>query len=227
MRDALQGLTTRGRSLRRRRARRPGRPSGARPARTCCGSAVLLLALPLVSARGRGRGRATGCRPAAGCGSAAHRRRPGDARSPCGWTTSPGCRPGCCSSRTRCPTCSGPGPGSCSTGSSRAAAARSPTPCAPTCAAGSAVGPLPIRLTDPFGMCELHPLVHQPRHPGGHPAGAGRCRRCRSPASGPAAARAGAGRWPAPARTTPAPASTATATTCAGCTGAPPPGSAS
>jgi len=44
--------------------------------------------------------------------------------SPCGWRTSPGCPPGCCWSRTRCPTCSGQGPGSCWTGSSRAAAAR-------------------------------------------------------------------------------------------------------
>ena len=48
-----------------------------------------------------------------------------------------------------------------------------------------------------------------------------------SAASGPAAARAGPGRSPAPARTTSPPASTATATTCAGCTGAPPRGSAS
>ena len=86
------------------------------------------------------------------------------------------------------------------------------------------LGPLPLRLTDPFGMCELtrsftarDTLIVTPRVRAA-------ARRCRWAASGRAAARAGRGRWPRPARTTWRPASTATATTCAGCTGAPPRG---
>ena len=88
------------------------------------------------------------------------------------------------------------------------------------------LGPLSIRLTDPFGMCELTrsfssrdtlvvtpPVQALPSVPlAGEWTGSGESR------SAP---------WPAPARTTRAPASTARATTCAGCTGARPRGSAS
>ncbi len=67
-------------------------------------------------------------------------------------------------------------------------------------------------------------LVQQPGHPGRHPGGAVAAVGPALRASGRAAARAGPGRWPAPVRTTPASGSTARATTCAGCTGARRPG---
>ena len=89
------------------------------------------------------------------------------------------------------------------------------------------IGPLVVRLTDPFGLCELtrsftavDPLTVVP-------AGRRRCPASAWPASTPAAATAAPARWPCTARTTWPPASTATATTCAACTGAPPPASAS
>ena len=81
------------------------------------------------------------------------------------------------------------------------------------------VGPLRLRLTDPFGMCELtrsftatDPLVVVPRTV---PAD----RRPRRVASGPAPVSRWRAARPPAARTTSPPGSTATATTCAGCTG--------
>ena len=154
VRDALQGLTTRGRSF------------------VAAGLAVLVAAVGDLAegpAAGRRsccsrcrwsapwswRGPATGCPPRRRLGVGAHRRRPGDVGDAAAGQHLPAADRACCWSRTTCPTSSAPGRGSSSTGSSRAAGARSPTPCAPTCAGATTLGPLSIRLTDPFGMCEL------------------------------------------------------------------------
>ena len=64
-------------------------------------------------------------------------------------------------------------------------------------------------------------------HPHRHSGRLSGCRRRSSRASGPAAARAGPARWRARARTTRRPANTARATTCGECTGVPPHDSAS
>ena len=98
---------------------------------------------------------------------------------------------------------------------------------APTSAAATRSARCVVRLTDPFGLCELTRSFTAVDQLTVIPQVVPRCRRSGWPASTPAAARAGPARWPCTARTTPPPASTATATTCAGCTGARPPGSAS
>jgi uncharacterized protein (DUF58 family) len=83
------------------------------------------------------------------------------------------------------------------------------------------VGPLSVRMTDPFGLCELQrsfassdDLVVTPS--------SRRCRASGSAATGPPAASRAHGRSRPAAATTSRRASTGTATTCAGCTGAPP-----
>ena len=88
------------------------------------------------------------------------------------------------------------------------------------------VGPLVVRLTDPFGLCELtrsfpsvdHLIVIPQVH---------RCRWCGWRVSTPAPAKAMPAPSPYTARTTRPPANTGTATTCAGCTGGRPRGPAS
>ena len=40
------------------------------------------------------------------------------------------------------------------------------------------LGPLQLRLSDPFGMCELTRSFSHVRHPHRDPARASRCRRC-------------------------------------------------
>ncbi len=60
------------------------------------------------------------------------------------------------------------------------------------------LGPLQLRLTDPFGMCELTRSFSDARHAHRRARGSSRCRRCgwraRRPATATAAPRAGAGR---------------------------------
>ena len=98
---------------------------------------------------------------------------------------------------------------------------------APTPRGRYRVGPLSVRLADPFGLCELarsfagsDELVVTPAV---QPLPAVRARRRLDRRR----RRHRAGRRPPPAATTRPPASTATATTCARCTGARPPASAS
>ena len=81
------------------------------------------------------------------------------------------------------------------------------------------VGPLTIRLSDPFGMCELVRSFSARDMLVVTPVVAAAALPSPSAATGPGRATAGRGRWPLRARTTSRPASTATATTCAGCTG--------
>ena len=89
------------------------------------------------------------------------------------------------------------------------------------------LGPLQLRLTDPFGMCELtrsfsayDTLTVIPRIEALPPVRLTRRGR-RGTATG------GSARWRWPATTTSSRAATGTATTCAGCTGAPPRATAS
>ncbi len=156
VRTALAGLTTRGRSLPGRRASRP------RSARTSWGKSdllrvgLLLGALP-AGLRGRalphavpGRGQIAKLSPG-GCPRAA--------------------RPGPSARGQRLPaahrSADAPGPGALRARSAprfvldqvepAAVAARCPTGSAPTCAADYPLGPLQLRLTDPFGLCRADP----------------------------------------------------------------------
>ena len=170
-------------------------PCPASPGAAACSSP------PAPSPRRRHRGSASAtccgwpscCRAAAGrllvargAGCAWPRRAPSShpgrrctRRRPCGWTcrTSPGSPPACCWPRTPCPTRWAPGRGSCST--SLAAGA----PGGPLRPAVRVARPLPgrpaaVRLTDPFGLCELTPVVQRDRHADRHARGASGCRRC-------------------------------------------------
>ena len=128
-------------------------------------------------------------------------------------------------SRTACPYVLGARPRFVLDRRRTAHGARSPTPCARRCGAGTPRA-ADAAAVDPFGMCELVRVVHAPGPAGRRPPVACRCPAARRRA-GRAAARAGPGPLASPARTTSRPASTATETSCGGCTGAPPRGAAS
>lgn len=87
------------------------------------------------------------------------------------------------------------------------------------------VGPLVVRMTDPFGLCELTRSFPSTDHLTVIPQVT--LPSVRLPGSTRAAATAGRVRWRCTARTTRRPGSTAGATTCAGCTGSPRPAPAS
>ena len=226
VRDALQGLTTRGRSFLAAGDRAFwSRPLVARPD-DLLRIAVLLLALPLVSALvvARTRYRLSSERRAR---VAARRGRPGRAQVTLRLENISRLPTGLLLVEDRVPYVLGL-PAAVRARPGRAAR----PPRGDLHRALRRARPLPARpAVDPAHRPVRHvraaPLVHRPGHARRHPAGhqlpivaAGR--RVDRQRGEPVARRS-----PAPARTTPAPASTARATTCAGCTGAPPPGSAS
>ena len=229
MRDALRGLTTRGRSfLAAGRSRRWSRPRRPRRAATCCGSASC-------SSRCRCWPRWSWRAPATGCRRARRlelRAGPPPASEAAVHAAAgehlPAAHRPAAASRTGCPTCSGAGPRFV-LDRVEPRGRREVTYTVRSDVRGRyTLGPLAIRLTDPFGMCELSrsftardTLIVVPRRSQPLPAVRAR-RRVDGQRREP-----GPRRWPAPARTTSRPASTGTATTCAGCTGGPPRGSAS
>ncbi len=229
MRAALSGITPRGRALLAAGHRVGLRVSSA--SRTCCGSAAAgraaaarggvrraaaasyRLGLVRSVSRAAVAGRGQQPRVAAAAGRTLARLPTG----PCCW-------------RTSCPTRWAPGRASWSTdGSARWAPARWPTRSAPTSRGRFPVGPMTVRLTDPFGLVRADPgLPRHRRHLVVTPRSAAAPRSALSGEPGPAPATAGPARSrAAAARTTPPSASTDAATTCAGCTGARPPAPAS
>ena len=82
------------------------------------------------------------------------------------------------------------------------------------------VGPMKVRLTDPFGLVELDRTFQTRSSLVVTPRVVAAARRSRSPAPGPGPATTGRGRSRAAAPRTSPCGSTAAATTCAGCTGA-------
>ena len=89
------------------------------------------------------------------------------------------------------------------------------------------IGPLTVRLSDPFGLVELGRAFRTTRPADRHAAHRAAARTSRSAAPGPARATTGPARSRRPAPRTSPSASTAAATTCAACTGAARPASAS
>ena len=89
------------------------------------------------------------------------------------------------------------------------------------------IGPLQIRVADVVRPGVDRPVVRDQEHAGGHAGRSCRCPGSRSPAAGSATAKAACARSRRRARTTSPRAPTGTATSCAGCTGGPPRGTAS
>ena len=159
-RGRCAALTTRGRSLprRRRRGRAVRRRSSA--SATCCGSACCSLALPLLAAvvvaRTRyrlslratprpGRGPQVGARPACTL------RLENVSRLPTGLLLL----------EDRVPYALGTRPRFVLDRLEPRGVRESPTRSAPTLRGRYPLGPLAVRLTDPFGLCELTAVLHR------------------------------------------------------------------
>ena len=228
MREALPGLTTRGRCFLAAGTRRAPVASLLLGQQDLLRVAVLLVALPLVSCRGRGpHPLPAGLHSArlAPAASPAGERGPGRAAA---GERLPAAHRAAARSRTGCPYVLG------SAAAVRARPGRAARRREVAYPVRSEVArPLHARPADapadrPVRDVRAGPVVHRHRRPRRHARSSRRCRR--SPLGGEWA---GSGDEPAavasppPARTTSPPASTATATTCAGCTGAPPPAAAS
>ena len=163
---------------RRRRRRRCARSCSG--SATCSGSAVLLVALPLVCAAVRRRGPATGWPAAATLDPARVPPASRGAACSCGWkrlaaahraADAPG--PGAVRARAA-------GRGSCWTGCEPGGAARSPTGSARTLRGRYPLGPAAAAADRPVRDGRADPLLQRRRHAHRHAARWSRCRRCSS-----------------------------------------------
>ena len=218
VREALAGLTVRGRAF----------LAAGVTAIVCAvllGQAaltrvgVLVLALPLVTAALRRRAAATGsrwCAPSPRSWSPPASPRGSSSPSP----TRAGRPAGCCCSRTTCPTCSGTRPRFVLEGIGHGWRRHVSYQVRSDVRGRFEIGPMTVRVTDPFGLVELGRAFQHHGAADRHAAHGAAARRSRSAAPGPAPATTGRGRSPPAAPRTSPSASTAAATTCAGCTGA-------
>ena len=198
MREALSGLTIRGRAFLAAGVTALVVRAGARPRRAAPGRRRCWSLLPLVDRV------LPGPQPLPARAGAVARPRPRCTRRPAGHgssstsATTAGCRPGVLLLEDQVPYVLGTrprfvvdrmGPGWRAHGRA--------TRCAPTCAAATEVGPMRVRLSDPFGLVELDRTFQHHLDAGGDARASCRCRRCRCRASGPAPATTGRGPSPA------------------------------
>ncbi len=184
VRQALRGLTTRGRAF----------VAAGITASLCAlllgqkdllRVGILLVALPLVAALVVGRTRLrlqvrrslTPVQVPVGT--------PGDGRA-CPAATRAGCRPGCCCSRTGFLMYWGTGRGSWSTGSARTGAVPSTIRSSRDVRGLFQVGPLMLTVADPFGLVETSRTFTAQPAPAGHAAGLPAARASGSAPTGPA-----------------------------------------
>ena len=171
MREALSRADHPGPGVPRRRDHRRRLRASCSATTTWSGSACCWSLLPLVDRARRSAAAATGSALVRVGHARPGRGRPAGAACSSTSATTAGCRPGCCCSRTRSPTCSAPARGSWSTGWARSWQRSVGYPVRSDVRGQFSVGPMTVRLADPFGLVELDRTFHDHRLAGGHAAG--------------------------------------------------------